>query len=995
MYETAPVGSSVAQVIASDADSGDNGRISYSLVSGNVDSVFNIDSERGFLFLEKPLDARLQAEYHLVIKASDAGHEPKFSFCYLRLVILVPDHVPPKFDRRSLSVDVSEDTKVYRVIYGGYNVFSRQSLNYQLMAASSEVSDFFKIDFYSGEITLMKPLDFEQVKKYELTVKVTNLVGLSDSASLTVNVLDANDNTPKWNKTRYYGHISEDASLGSLVLMKGSSSKVLHLEAYDADSGLNGDLEFYINEPHGRKHFSIDPLSRSLSLKQEVAFERMNFINFSVGVTDLGHEPLEGDSVAHVFISVTVPDPLFESKSFTLEVNEDIPVGHVLFNGIQGRKQRLFYELIGFPEYLRHLSIDASTGQVTLSHPLDFEGQRELKFIVSATNLVGAKDSASFLINVLDSNDNAPKWNKSVFSGHISEDAEAGAVVLNDFNTSLVLEAYDEDSGRNRRLEYYINEPHGMEYFNVDRVTGVVSIKKSLEYDKKSNVIFTVGVTDLGDIPLKGEPDALVVITVEKSTKPTTTTTTTTTTTLPPDPCLSNPCMNGGYCMSNNDTTTGDFNCSCLIGFQGMLCQESTFICSQSRPCKNRGICQESDSESVCDCPSGFQGDLCEEDVDECALSEVAICPPPATCINLPGSYRCICSPYLLNGSSHLCGSSVGGASPSGFIFPSVRLGSYGDVKISFEGIILVICILFVLVLTCCCLSCFWSCCKGRSGKPSPSRNRTPPQAYSGPEANEFLNKLNGQTNGGGNPTQNGKDLSHPNGVTGVSGHHNEMSLKRFTAKTRASEVVSGCSSNTNLHTLHLHPGRPLSLNNFDNIRVVGIVAEQGEIYSLAALRESSGEVSTGLDRLVCTTNVSSAVTSSVISHGGSLGNTCQDQREFQRELLHNLKKANPPIVTVTPQVTTSCNPTLMCSSAASSHHSGSKGKIQNGMSSRSSLGCVTESSFETSTFRVYSWLLFPHSCYSLFLFEVFLLRRRITSLKMAFLCLLCSQVSS
>jgi hypothetical protein len=344
-------------------------------------------------------------------------------------------------------------------------------LNYQLIA-SPEVNDVFKIDFYSGEISLLKPLDFEGVKKYDMTVKVTNLVGLSDSASLTINVLDANDNAPKWNKTKYYGHISEDASSGSLVLLKGSSSKVLSLEAYDLDSGLNGELEFYINEAHGRKHFSVDPLSRSLSLKREVDFEKMNSINFTVGVTDLGHEQLEGESVAHVFISVTVPDPAFESKSFTLDVSEDTPVGHVLFNGIQGRKQRLFYELIGFPEYLKHLSIDASTGVVTLNHPLDFESQKELKFIVSATNLVGSKDSASFVVNVIDSNDNPPKWKKDVFSGHISEDAEPGAVVLNEVNSTLVLEASDEDSGKNARLKYYSDDIHGIEYFDVNPVTG-------------------------------------------------------------------------------------------------------------------------------------------------------------------------------------------------------------------------------------------------------------------------------------------------------------------------------------------------------------------------------------------------------------------------------------------------------------------------------------------------------------------------------------------
>ena len=974
VLETASVGTTVAQVIASDADSGENGRITYSLVAGNVDSVFNIDHERGTVFLDKALDVRLQPEYHLVIKASDSGEEPKSSFCYLKLVVLVPDHVPPKFDRRFMSVDVSEAAKVGQVIYAGYKVFSRQTLNYQLIA-SPQVRDVFKIDVYGGEITLLKRLDYERVKKYEMTIKATNSIDqLSDTATLMINVVDANDNAPKWNKTKYYGHVAGDALNGSLVLLKGSHSKVLTLEAYDADSGSNGELEFYINEPHGRKHFSIDPLSRTLSLKRAVDFERVQTINFTVRVTDLGQEPLMGEPVAHVFILVTAPDPVFETKSFSLDVSEDTPPGHILFKGIHGYKQRLFFELIASSEDRKHLSIDASTGEVRLSHPLDFETKKDLKFVVSATKVVGTKDSASFHINIIDANDCSPKWNKSVFSGHISEDAEAGSLVLNEANETLTLEAYDEDSGRNGRIEYYINEPHGMEYFTLNAVTGVISLRKKIEYVKKSTVIFTVRVTDLGDTQLIGEPDALVVVTVDKTSRPTTTTTSTSTTVIPPDPCLSNPCLNGGICVSNMNlsiSVESEFNCSCTGGFLGDLCQESAFICSESRPCKNRGICQEFESYSTCDCQSGFQGDLCEEDVDECALSDASICPPPANCINLPGSYRCICSPYLVNGSSHLCGGDSYHASP-GTGFPMIRLGS-SHLNISLEAVIGVICILFVLILTCCCLSCCWSL-KG-SGKASPSRNRTPPTAYSGPEANEFLKVQQQQTGQQNNPQGNGltHQLHHQgNGMTGVvSSHHpNEITLKRFTSKTlsRASDHQTSTtdSSNTNLHTLHLHPGRPLSLNNFDNIRVVGIVAEEGEIYSLAAVTTSTPTAGDS----TLTRNTVTGLPSNTAS---SPSNTCsQDQREnFQRELLH--KKSNPPIVTVIPQVT--CN--AICVSSSSSSHSGSKGKIQNGRFIFHFFFIFGHHSFSSSSSSSLSTPIGSRLC-----------------LEMTFLCLLCPSAS-
>ena len=838
VYETTAVGTSVAQVIASDADSGSNGRISYSIVSGNVNSVFKIQPETGYIFLEKELDVRFQPEYHLVVRAMDAGDQPLTSYCNVRIVVVVPDHVAPKFDRATYFVDVSEATKMNRVIFGGYKVFSKQGLNYQLIG-TNEIMSAFSMDSYNGEISLKKSLDYEQVKQYEVTMKATNLVGLSDNATLVIHVVDANDNQPGWNRTTYQGHVSEDLRCcGKAVLVKGSQNKPLILLAFDRDSGPNGELEFYINEPHGRKHFTIDPQTRAVLLKREVEYSKTPSINFTVGVTDLGREQLEAETVAHVSIFVTVPDPVFESKSYTLDLSEDTAVGHVLFNGIQGRKQKLFYELIAFPDDKKYLSVEEDTGVVVLSAPVDAEQKKEIRFVVSATNLVGAKDTASFLVNILDANDCSPKWNKSVFAGHISEDAEPGSIVLNDQNTTLTLEAYDEDSSsRNGKLEFYINEPHGMEYFSVSPATGVITLKKQLQYEKKSTIIFTVSVTDLADTPLKGEPDALVVISIEKSTKPTTTTTTTTVT---PDPCLAQPCLNNGTCDSSEDLLS--FNCSCPIGFYGDHCQETKFLCSAAKVCKNRGICQERDTDSYCECASGFQGDLCEEDVDECALSDSAICPPPATCINLPGSYRCICSPFLVNGSSssNFCGS---------LFHPAPRFNA-GSFTVSMDEIIGLICILFMIVLTCCCLSCCWNV---KSKSPMHRHNRTPAQAYhQGPEANEFL-------------------LKHSS--------LNEMNcnIKRF-SKISRNDATTDSALNQ----------RPLSMSNFENVRLVGIVAEEnGEIYSLA----------TDSQRPL-------------------------DQKEFQRELLQTLKKANPPIVTVTPQVT--CN--TVCSS-----HSALKGKIQNG----------------------------------------------------------------
>ncbi|KAM6324720.1 fibulin-7-like [Podargus strigoides] len=126
------------------------------------------------------------------------------------------------------------------------------------------------------------------------------------------------------------------------------------------------------------------------------------------------------------------------------------------------------------------------------------------------------------------------------------------------------------------------------------------------------------------------------------------------------DDCSSNPCANGGTCMDGNRSYT----CLCPRGWSGPSCQSPVYAywvtlsnasfsrqprCAEGRPGARR-----------CSCDAGFQmraGSVCH-DVDECQLFQSS----PQTrlclhaCLNLPGSYRCLCPPgYLLHADRNTC----------------------------------------------------------------------------------------------------------------------------------------------------------------------------------------------------------------------------------------------------------------------------------------------------------------------------------------------------
>eukprot|EP00075_Anas_platyrhynchos_P032927 XP_027322180.1 fibulin-7-like [Anas platyrhynchos] len=126
------------------------------------------------------------------------------------------------------------------------------------------------------------------------------------------------------------------------------------------------------------------------------------------------------------------------------------------------------------------------------------------------------------------------------------------------------------------------------------------------------------------------------------------------------DDCASNPCANGGTCVDGNQSYT----CLCPRGWSGTSCQSPVYtywVTLSNSSFSRQPRCAEGRPGSRhCSCDTGFQmraGGVCQ-DVDECQLFQ----PSPQTrlclhdCLNLPGSYRCLCPPgYVLHADRNTC----------------------------------------------------------------------------------------------------------------------------------------------------------------------------------------------------------------------------------------------------------------------------------------------------------------------------------------------------
>lgn len=355
-------------------------------------------------------------------------------------------------------------------------------------------------------MTTRELLDREIAAKYELIVEARDLGTPSQSSrvSVWVTVTDINDNSPEI--------VDPLEDLVSVREGQPPGTDIIRIRAIDRDNGYNATVTYSIlkgRDSDGFNLFSIDPITGVL--KTRVLFDRedRSIYRLAISATDGGKPPKQTVRLLRVeIIDLNDARPTFTSSNLLFKIREDVPIGFVVGslsennNKIDSRNDRdtqIVYTINSMSTtgtVTNAFEIDASSGSLIVTRQLDRELRSEYNLEIRASDKTALTNSQSSSIAVrielLDSNDVAPKWTTDPIEIDVMENAVIGMPLYN-------FSAIDTDAGPNGIVRYELIDeiPAATnKTFSVNEITGTLTHTLAIDYETINEYILVVKAID-------------------------------------------------------------------------------------------------------------------------------------------------------------------------------------------------------------------------------------------------------------------------------------------------------------------------------------------------------------------------------------------------------------------------------------------------------------------------------------------------------------------
>ena len=523
--ESAMPGARYQLPAARDPDGGTNSIQMYKL---STNDHFRIDvKERGedrkmpFLILQKSLDRESKKIHKLLLTAVDGGRPPKSGTMEITVDVLDVNDNMPVFTKDVYSATLNENsplgTTVIQVNATDLDNGPSGEVFYTFgNDVDSKMRKLFDLDPITGKIIVKGNLDFEEQKSYEIDIQASDRgpVPLTADKSVTIKIIDVNDNVPEIDVTSFSSAIAEDSRPGTTVAL---------ISVHDLDDGQNAKVSLSLPNDTA---FKLMPSTQDniYSLVTNSLLDREDVYEHDIVMVakDAGEPSLSSHKTIKVIVSdVNDNSPEFLLTPYTFYLAENNIPGKSVFSVSAFDRDLNENALVNYQicrdcgddsKHTSTLNINSENGMVYALKSFDFETVKSFQFHVLATDSGTPVRSTNVTITVfiLDQNDNSPLILSPLSSNGSAEGVEEIPRNVNAGHLVAKVRAYDLDVGYNGWLLFSLQEVSDHTLFSLDRYTGQIRTLRPFTETDEAQHKLVILVKDNGNVSLSATATVLV-----------------------------------------------------------------------------------------------------------------------------------------------------------------------------------------------------------------------------------------------------------------------------------------------------------------------------------------------------------------------------------------------------------------------------------------------------------------------------------------------------
>ncbi|KAJ3580680.1 hypothetical protein NHX12_034266 [Muraenolepis orangiensis] len=452
--EGSPVGTTVLTVTALDPDTGVHDVIIYSIESaGSIHpNLFHISETTGAISVKSVIDREtVGGSVILTVKATETqlnihGEKAVATADVQISIIDVNDNTPLFYScgpseciaasqfRAEISEDLAGTLQINMTVED-----PDQDAQIQLKVAGVDMGAFRVIPSIAAsrsEVQLMildpQLIDFE--RKEEMVVQVIAIDLKNDTmrstATVTIKILDINDNSPTFPSGTYTLKVAEHSANGTQV----ANITANDLDMMDQDQLTYRLLPESIGEYFGvMLHEGIVFVANSRLIDREVT----SLYSATLQAKDTHNNT--GTTILKIRLTdINDQPPVFNKESYTVSVQEgkqlELQIGATDADEPETENSKIVFAIVPSP-YSMNLTIDPNTGLLKNSHGLDREAidpemQGRIELTVTATDQgePALMSLVRVIIHVEDTNDNQPIFSRASYNFSVKEGAKGAFV---------------------------------------------------------------------------------------------------------------------------------------------------------------------------------------------------------------------------------------------------------------------------------------------------------------------------------------------------------------------------------------------------------------------------------------------------------------------------------------------------------------------------------------------------------------------------------------